>query len=731
MSIRREGGVTLLFSLTLLCSAFLLFSLQPLVGRMLLPTLGGAPAVWNGCMFFFQALLFGGYLYAHFLLHAKGKRALFLQLFLFCGALFFLPVSFGEIEAPQTGDSPLFWLLEALFYRVAVPFFALSSLAPLLQGWFSRLPHKDSENPYFLYAASNGGSFLALLLYPFVIEPLYALQEQASSWRYLFVILCFFLGSCALLFYRRGLEIHDVEGDSELLSKLSVKQCLYWIFLAFVPSSYMLGVTGYLTTDVAPVPLLWVVPLMLYLLTFVIAFAKGGKGYMRYAAILLPIFLMATFGLFSFKQTQFFLAPLHLATFFCAALVAHTQLFLSRPSARKLSLFYLFVSFGGMCGGVFNALLAPVIFTGLTEYPLILLLCVFLYPVRVVFGEKRAIFRDFLYPFFLFAVIRLVLTILDRSDLLSVMNVSIFFILLSVPVFLFYARPLRFVLALLVICYTGSSLAKTGEPIFADRSFFGTVRVLSGESTTIGRYHQLAYGNIRHGLQGQEEKWLTEPLSYYHREGVMARFFETYKSESVSWRIGVVGLGTGAVACYGSPEQSWRFYEIDPIVVELAQNNAYFSYLESCTPQADIVLGDARLSLMAEPEGAFDLLQIDAFNSDFIPMHLLTSEALSLYMSRLKVGGILLFHISNRYLNLEPVLANLAEKLGYAALRLETPSDPTDSLLKSRTVWIAFSAEKSRLTPLLEQDFARIAEADHNVAVWTDDFANIIELFSF
>ncbi|HLE61780.1 MAG TPA: fused MFS/spermidine synthase [Pyrinomonadaceae bacterium] len=745
---QRHSSQTLLFGLTIFVSAVLLFSVQPLVAKMLLPLLGGTPAVWNTCMVFFQAVLLAGYAYALLASRWPLQRQLMAQIVLLVLAFISLPIglsSFWVNSVPST-DNPSLWLLACLASAVGLPFFIISSNSPLLQKWFSRTSTASAQDPYFLYSASNAGSLLALLAYPLVLEPYFSLQLQSRLWTGLYGLLVLLIAVCAALLWRSFAGntaaeavlpgIHaDQQGSSvkKECDKLLLTRRLRWLLLAFAPSSLMLGVTNYITTDIASVPLLWIIPLAIYLLTMVIAFARRQLFSSRLPALVVPgatvvllmLYLADTSG--SGART---LILLHLVYFFFAALMCHSQLAADRPSAEHLAEFYVWLSLGGVLGGVFNALIAPLIFRSVVEYPLVILLACLLLPAREEITAKvRQKRLDFAMPVFIFL---LTFGLGWLADKVAPGKVIGLLFVLAVPMFLSYPlrkRPLRFALSLGAVIVGAGFVSGAGGTriLHTERNFFGVVRVTRDEGSGI---HWFSHGSTIHGRQSTSPDSRCEPLSYYHREGPLGRIFTQFETRTDPARVAIVGLGAGATAAYTRANESWTFYEINPAVVSIARSREYFTYLGACAQAPlEVVLGDARLKLRAAPDASYNLVVLDAFSSDAIPIHLMTQQALDLYLSKLAPGGLLVFHISNRNLDLRPVVGDLAHSRNLAGVSLldMTPTEPSG---KDPSHWVVLARHLADLGSITEAPNAKVLTGGFG-KVWTDDFSNIISVFKF
>lgn len=845
-----------LFAGTMFVSATLLFLVEPMMAKMILPLLGGSPSVWNTCIVFFQVMLLAGYAYAHASAAWLSLRhQLLLHMALVVVPVVALPLGVTEDWVPPTEDNPVVWLLLLLLVSVGLPFFILSASTPLLQKWFAGSGHPKAKDPYFLYAASNLGSMMALLSYPTVIEPLLPLKRehwisQCWLWTVGYGLLIVLIVRCAWLIGKtlnrddppersHAAEPVAVERPaSEALPGPGVVTRIRWVALAFVPSSLMLGVTTYITLDIAAIPLLWIIPLALYLLSFILVFAKWPQQVHHALTVALPLLL-----LFLIFQMQCEINPrisvlilLHLFALFLVALVCHGELALSRPAPRYLTEFFLLLSLGGALGGLFNALVAPAIFFGVAEYQVGLLLACLVLPssyhgdrlwltrwvpaklrglVSVLTDVLLASLVGFLtYKLFQFFVIRrLEFTWLEqlRDELRDYYFVKLgrplglqphevgVILVFGLPLVLCYclaARPLQFVLALahsigfsigrllparepllnylyvrrpLLLGLASGAIMLNGlfwqhisrqEPVLKQtRNFFGVLKIttgLEGGQTLL----KLTNGTTSHGVQLYHRNpetmaayfapvpaclphvaldlairylaWADldrEPLSYYHRTGPIGQVFAEFNGPNAKKNVAVIGLGTGTLASYGEPGQKFIFFDIDPAVWRIAQD--YFTYLIDCRAKWGLFLGDARLKIKQEAKDAqFQLIIVDAFNSDAIPIHLLTREALELYFQKLSRDGILALHISNRYLNLEPVLGNLAEELHLVGL-FQYDRDYVGKVGKRASQWVLLAHRM--------EDFGKLPKGLHwwpirsrpEVGIWTDDYSNLLSVFKW
>jgi len=641
--------------------------------------------------------------------------------------LFRYPLHAPVLTALQQ-QNPTLWLLETLLYSVGLPFFIISASSPLLQSWFSRLRHHRAVDPYFLFAASNAGSLIALVAFPLALEPSLGLSQQHQLWRVGFVVLV--LLTCAsalfLLVFKSGYSQSSAT-QSEQNKKLPVLRRLRWLALSFVPSSLMLGVTTYITADVAAVPLLWVIPLALYLLTFVLAFSK--KQFVSTALLNRPMIvgaLVVTLILSSgATEPAWVLILANLGFFFVAALVCHTQLANDRPAATYLAEYYLWIAVGGALGSVFNVLIAPVMFSSILEYPLAIVIACMLQR-----GERgrnvKSSYLDMIFPLCLYVItlsLAMLVTHLPTSS--SIINL---FIVVGVPLIIinhfFRERPIRFALGLSAVMlasvyYTGA----TDRTLHVVRNFFGTTRVATD---SMGAINSLYSGNTVHGRQFVNQSRRCEPLSYHHENGPLGQVMAVFNAAPANPRVAVIGLGVGAMVSYSKPDQQWTFYEIDRDVINLARNSQYFTYLQNCAGgSVGVIEGDARLNLQNAPAGNYGLIVLDAFSSDAIPVHLVTQQALDLYLSKLADGGILTFHISNRSLDLKPILADLAESRKLICIGFDDLK-PGSFEGKDPSQWVVMARSSTEISNLsINSQWERIP-GRKGTRVWSDDFSNIL-----
>jgi hypothetical protein len=721
----RTAHLSWLYAAALLTSALLLFWVQPLFTKMVLPLFGGAPAVWTTAAMFFQVALLAGYLYAHLIsqkLPLKYQALLHLALLL---AVFgALPVSLGETATTDATKEPVTALLRLLAVCLGLPFFAVAATAPLLQRWFSYTRHDDAADPYFLYSASNLGSIAALLGYPIVIEPLLGLVQQGWAWMAGYATLTALIATCAFnALHHRHTETPGTVTAGGAEPGVSWMRRGHWMLLAFAPASLMLGVTQHVTAEIAAVPLLWIVPLLLYMLTYVNVFARRPLLRHEWMLKLQPplVMLIALVWILNNYLSVFFL---HLAVFFVTAMMCHGELARLRPHTAHLTEFYLYIALGGALGGAFNAIAAPLLFDVILEYPLILGLACMLRPAADKNGRA---FRtgDAFWPLALAAGYGLCVAAGYRPLEHGAAVIIVYLQVIGLALYLSHPRPVRFGLMAIVVIVASPILHSPDEVLSRHRSFFGVHTVLKDKS---GKFHVLLHGITIHGAQYIAPDKRREPTTYFHRDSPLGQLFSALGKKDRFQRVAAVGLGAGTTACYRRPGQEWTFFELDPTVVRIASDTRYFSFLADCAPDSRIVIGDGRLALKAAPDRHFDLIIIDTFSSDAIPMHMITREALALYMGKLRESGVIMFHITNQYLDLAPVLANLAAAAGLAAMkpgpRLAFPPDDRFAAMESN--WVAVTRKAGDLTGLESEEGWEPLLPSSPARLWTDDFSNIV-----
>ena len=725
-------GRRALFTLTIFVGSFLLFLVQPLVARLALPRLGGAPAVWNTAMLFYQATLLLGYLYAHALTRLPLRRQALIHLALLGAAALMLPIGLADLAPPATSN-PAFWLLGLLAASIGPLFFAVAAQAPLMQAWFAA---GDDRDPYFLYAASNAGSLLALLAYPFLVEPMTTLGVQSWAWSAGYVLLIALVAACAWRTHRG-----DVPPMVQPRAPLAWRQRLRWVLLAFVPSGLLLSTTTHLTTDVMAMPLLWVIPLALYLLSFIIAFSSAGDIFSQQALKVAPLLLLVlgSWMFMSLGSLALLLAGAGLILLFYVALALHGELARLRPPPGNLTEFYLWVSVGGMLGGLFCGLLAPLIFDWSYEHPILLVFAAALLPAKPLLNRigrlwqrrpTRWLLRYLLPVLSLFVSLWVAERMSFGPDARFAAFIAVGGMALAAVVAIGHRKAFAVHVAALMLALGGwAALDISTIPHARERSFFGIYEINGSQSR---RVRQLLHGTTLHGVQSTVPAYKREPMTYYARESGVGRALALAKTDA---SIGIIGLGTGTLACYATPQQRWTSFEIDPVIVKIARDERLFSYVSRCKRDMKIDIGDARLRL-AGYQAAFDLLAVDAFSSDAIPLHLMTAEAFETYARALKPGGLLLVHISNRHLDLEPVVAAIARRQGWSgAVRdYAPPKEQPSGIMLTRSQWIMLSKDRAAVQRVRDtgpQDDWRPLRLRPGFVAWTDDYASALPLLKY
>lgn len=717
-----------LFGLATLLASALSFWVEPLVGRALLPLLGGAPAVWNTCMVFFQASLLAGYGLAHALTKLPASARLAAHVAVLALPLVALPIGLAPdaVARLEAGAAPIPWLLTALCGTVGLPFLALATTAPLLQSWAAASRRPGLADPYPLYAVSNAGSLIGLLAYPFLLEPGVTTAVQMTAWSRGYALLAA-LGIAAAAAAARTATAAASPAVAPA-PPIHASRKLEWIALALVPSSLLLGVTTHITSDIAAVPLMWIVPLTIYLATFVLAFARRPPLTASSVDAAVPALVVLLATTMIFGSTQLIWLPLHLAVFAVLALLCHLRLAESRPDPARLTEYYFFISLGGVLGGMFNALAAPLLFDRQIEYPLALVAACFLRPAPD--ADSRG--GDGWFAIGIGALC-VNITVLAAYAGAEAMAVGLRFVWL-IPLFLSYRqgrKHTRFALAIATLLLTAELNRNLGDEVLhRERTFFGVHRVIREAE---GRRHKLMHGQIYHGLERVDAsgRLEPEPLVYYHRKGPAGDVFRAMQARRPSLKVGLVGLGAGSLAAYARATDTLIFHEIDPAVVRIARDPRLFTFLSSSrAARVETVVGDARLTLRAAPRGAFDLLVLDAFSSDAVPVHLLTREALALYLDRLAPGGLIALHVSSLYLDLRPLIAALGAEQHLAGAARSDRSFPFDEQQQGRapSTWAVLARSAADLGELTRLGTWAPLTAREGVVPWTDDRASLIPL---
>ena len=723
-SVRRT-----LFVVTILTGSFLLFLVQPMVARMALPRLGGAPNVWNSAMLVYQALLLAGYGYAHWLskLPLRRQAAIHIALLLLAGLT--LPITLANLPPPAPGWEAL-WVPLLLGMTIGPVFLLVSAQAPLMQRWFAG--HDGAGEPWALYAASNFGSFAGLIAYPLLAEPLLRLRTQSVGWSIGYGLLIVLIVLAARARWQISATANANEAVSAPAEPIGAKRIAMWLALSAVPSGLMLSTTTHLTTDIFAMPLLWVIPLGLYLLSFTVAFADRRQTSAMVSRIAPLMVLMAGgLAMASGSGGTMSQALASVALLFVIAVTLHARFYDLRPPPSQLTLFYLVMSIGGALGGLFTALIAPLVFDWVWEHPLLIGAAALLMPLSPLFDWRKlpgldpAMARTGAVVLLTCAAI--LAWYLRDAALLENPGSARFLLVAGMTLIGLLLVPWRWmfvsVLAMLLLAQGGLATITSSLEGARTRSYFGIYTVRNNPA---GQLRTLTHGTTLHGQQSTDPARVREPMTYYGPgAGIGIALAQTQPLYGKAARIGVIGLGTGTLACYHQPGETWRFYEIDPAVLHFSRNGT-FTYLSQCAPDAQVVIGDARIEVAKTAPGSFDVLAVDAFSSDAIPLHLMTDEAIGVYLKALSPRGLLMIHISNRFIELEPVLSAAAKRRGLAAAVRD--DNPPDHAYLTPSSWVALSRDKGQLDALAKArpDAEWRGLLAPATRVWTDDHASIL-----
>lgn len=754
----RHTMTRILFSCGIFVGSFLLFLIQPMVGKILLPALGGVPAVWTTCMLFFQAALLAGYLYAEKSIRWLGcEKQSVLHLMLMTGGFMLLPVNIDMAGLETAHISPASWLFGRLTVSIGFLFFIIAANAPLLQRYYSKTSQEDASDPYFLYSASNAGSLIALLVFPIILEPLMTATKIRSLWSGLYIFQTLLVAACCFKIW--GLSDKTREELSKLFPASTPNwfDRLRWCFYGFVPCSAMLSVTTHITTDIASAPLIWVVPLSLYLISFILVYARSDfwrsirwEQYMFPAAVLTSLMYY-----YNLSERAWLAITLHLLFMFLVCMCFHGRLAQDRPAAEHLNSYFVWMSAGGIVGGIFNGIAAPLVFDTQIEYLITILLAAFSAPLMAgktfitEFSVRREIGLSAAYVISI--VLLAIYSSVDKASMHSGGNILLMvFSLVIIDLFRRYPRPsgAAFLLACVLVSFNNPST--DSRTLLIKRSFFGVLKITrlatDGEfrdpDLKIGGiadvFYRLHHGTTLHGVERRVKVRPVVPLSYYSREGPVGSIFKAALINRSMKSIGVIGLGCGTVAWYGRPWQNFDFFEIDPEIVKIAGNPDYFTYLSSSKAPWRIIVGDARIRLQQIPDNSYDLLFIDAYSSDSVPVHLLTLQAFQLYRKKIKDDGLIVFHVSNRYLKLEPVIRRICDRLGLSCLasfyepaRDSIRYDWYDYDQMARSNWVAASARPEKLELLKNYGMWKELPDYQNYSVWTDDYVNLLQVYNW
>jgi hypothetical protein len=732
-SVSRNRLVLIVYTAAIFTSALLLFSVQPLFTKMVLPRLGGSPAVWSVAMVFFQSLLLGGYAYAHYLMQVRNRVVpVAVHLVLLTIALLTLPLSIanGWGEPPSSGYA--FWLLGLFAVSIGLPFFALAANNPLLQAWFVRTGHPDGPDPYFLYASSNIGSFLALLSYPVLLEPMFTLRTQNLIWTGLYGLLILLIASCGALLLRSPANAAVERSDDTDAPAPPWALRLRWIFLAAVPSGLLIAVTAHISTDVAAAPLLWVLPLSLYLLTWVLVFQSRPLLPHKWVLLAQPLAISGVIVLLAVGGEQNLLLTLggHLVCFFVIAMACHGELARTRPASKYLTGFYVALSFGGMVGGLFAGLIAPFTFSWIAEYPILVALAVLCRP------PADARWRSHWYwPLLAAIAVALIVpsyttgkvfTWLDDHRVYVISAIAIAGMAAAILLKADRAKLAGIVILALVLIRVYPADAGRVETV---RSFFGVHKIVE---TPDGQFHVLMHGTTIHGAEkfrnddGTPITGRPEAITYYHRDGGIGQAISAIRARKGGpIRVAVIGLGAGTLTCASEPGEDWKFFEIDQTMVDTARDPRYFTFIQHCEPDLKPVIGDARLTFAKEPDGIYDLIIVDAYSSDAIPIHLATEEAMEIYKKKLAPQGAVVMHVSNRHLELSSVVVGIADANDLKSWVYSEDSGRDGEYIFSTSVVVS-AREEADVGALASSDKWALTEAEDNQRVWTDDYSNVL-----
>jgi hypothetical protein len=733
---RRDALVLAVYTAAIFVSALLLFSVQPMFTKMVLPRLGGSPAVWSVAMVFFQTLLLAGYAYAHLLMRFRDRRAsIVIHLAVLLVALLALPLSIASGFGTPPSSGYAFWLLALFAVSIGLPFFALAANNPLLQAWFVRTGHPAGPDPYFLYASSNIGSFLALLSYPLLLEPLLTLRLQNLVWTAGYAGLIVLIAGCGLLLWRSPPFVDAAaEAGEAAAAPPSWSLRLRWIFLAAVPSGLLIAVTAHISTDVAAAPLLWVLPLSLYLLTWVLVFQSRPLLPHRWMLALQPVAVAGIVVLLAVGGEQNLLLTLggHQLCFFVIAMASHGELARTRPASRYLTGFYVALSLGGMVGGLFAGLVAPYTFSWIAEYPILLVLAALCRPADAERWPRLSPWIWLLVALVAVASLAPAMTTGAVSTLFETDRVIVAAVAATVAVLLAvglkanrWAVAAAVALAVVLIRVYPADEGRV-ETV---RSFFGVHKIVE---TPHGQYHVLMHGTTIHGAQKLHEDDGTpitgrpEPISYYHKDGGIGQAIEAIRARKGGpLRVAVIGLGAGTLACAALPGEHWTFFEIDQSMVDTARDPKKFSFISSCMPDLKPVMGDARLTFAREPDGVYDLIIVDAYSSDAIPIHLATEEAMAIYKAKLEPHGAVVMHVSNRHLELASVVVGIAEANDLKSWVYNEDSGRDDEYIFATNVVVS-AREEADVGSLASSDVWALTEPEDDERVWTDDYSNVL-----
>lgn len=729
----KISSLVLILGVTLFASAFLMFWCEPMVGKMVLPLAGGTAAVWTTCLVFFQFVLLAGYLYAHLLGRLRNVRhQLLIHTVVLILPLASLPIRFNVGLGGEIPENPAMWLLGRLFAGAGLPFFALATTAPLLQNWLATTTEDAADDPYFLYAASNAGSLSALLVHPFVLEPSLGASLQSRYWYvgYVVLVLMVLLASDRIRRrWRDGSRQMELERPK---TRPTARMRFYWITAALLPSALMLAVTNHITTNMTSAPFLWVIPLAVYLVTFVLAFARGGgvssvRVSRSMPVVLVVLLISPAIAVAIGSRGSWILMGIHVVLLFCCALLCHAGLAEHRPPAENLTEFYFWVAFGGVLGGAFTAIVAPSIFRTIFEYPLLAVMILFLrHDSAPAMGDRSNVWKWALPGSIgvLGVIAFIVLRWLEIQQQERALATATVMLALTVYQLRNYPRVFATICAIGVLANTIvlPRYFYADQRLYVGRNFFGGKTVLENPQHKLRSF---VHGNTLHGVESMTTTLAGRPLAYFHPSGPVGDVIAVLEKKPRQ-QVGILGLGAGSMAAYGGPNRPITFFEIDPDVELIARR--YFTFLERCAGNCEVIIGDGRLQLERIPAGHFDLLMMDAFSSDAVPAHLVSREALQLYLSKLAPGGILLFNSTNRFLDVARLVSELVTDAGLAAF---VRRDPTGDLLadgKLPSIFVVAARKVEDLGSLPELSSWERVTRSPAFRVWSDDYSSLLPI---
>jgi hypothetical protein len=724
-------------------TGFLLLAVQLVFGKITLPLLGGAPNVWLTYLAFYQTTLMFGYLYSYLMQRFISiKKQIVIHIGLFLLSLFFIPLSLDTSLLNDFSTTHAYSLFMVLATSVGIPYFMLTATSPLTQSWFGNTLHEKSNSPYFLYVASNLGTFISLMIYPFLVEPLMAVDLQSSVWSILYIVEIILIACCGLTFFYmfKKNSNKDIKKEKvnivieEVKETLITKSLLFkWVLFAFVPSALLSSTTTKLTIDIAPIPLFWVITLGLYFLSFTIAFSENKKINRSFQATTIVLLILSLINsLKYFEMNVMSSAIIWVSTLLFLSINLHKKLADSAPNKEKLTLFYLFLAIGGSLGGIFTGIICPLIFNDYYEHNLLLILAGLVCSLgfKSNFYDKH-IKNERIYKILLLVILPIMMFYfsyykikdIDTSVIYLILPIYTIFIVTHVDKSFFkYSTPaIAMAISLIVLI----SMDISGF-LHKERTFFGVYKITEGKNSEGNKVHHLIHGSTLHGAQIQSPvSEVNKTLNYYSVDNGMNKAIEYYRKGSKIENVAIIGLGTGAMTCLFGENEHINYFEIDKAVAKIASNNEYFSYLSSCKAPYDITFGDARIKIKDVKDEKYNIIVIDAFSSDAIPTHLLTLEAIKSYQDKLVDNGIVIFHISNRYLNLEPVISNIASNIKLESKVCKTLNKDIVGIYGTGSTVIVIGKDLSSLEKERNNCWKYPIKNSVPHKIWTDNYSSI------